>query len=150
MHFTQRDQENLLATAAEHTQSDGWAPDARAFGAMRDDGSMAAVAVFQNFAGHDADLHFCMIDGARMGAEVVAAIVTMAFHPRALNRERLWVQIAADNKPAQVAALKVGFEFEYRKRAGFRGLKDAIVLSMRHSGPSQAAAKHTENHKSEV
>jgi RimJ/RimL family protein N-acetyltransferase len=151
MHFTQSNQAEMLAAASAATESLGWSKDARAFGAIRDDGALVAVAVFENFTGKTADLHFAMLNGSKMGAETVSAIVQIAFHPRALDLDRLWTVTSEDNRAAQVAALKVGFQFEYRKRAGLWHGKDAIVFSMGRAGAPLAAAKHQEQtEKSEV
>ncbi|MDO8983013.1 GNAT family N-acetyltransferase [Cypionkella sp.] len=143
MHFTRKDQDKLKQIALAPTGSTGWRDDAVAFGASREqDGVPVAVAVFQAFTGREAEFHIAMLDGARMQPAIVASMLTMSFSPRGLNLDRLWCQIAVDNPTAQVAAIKVGFQIEYRKRGGIAGGKDAIVFSMARTGTGQAAAKH--------
>jgi len=146
MHFSRKNQDKLLEQAKPLTGSAGWATDAVAFGAFRENETEpAALAVFQAFNGAQAELHFALTSTGRMTREIIGAICTLAFHPRALNLDRLWTNIADDNIPAQAAAMKVGFKFEYRKRGGFADGKDAIVFSMARTGTHQAAAKHHDN-----
>lgn len=143
MHFTRKNQDQLKQIALAPTGSTGWRDDAVAFAAARSaDAEPIAVAVFQAFTGREAEFHITMLDGARMQPAIVAAMITMSFNPRGLGLDRLWCQIANDNPTAQVAAIKVGFQFEYRKRGGIAGGKDAIVFSMVRAGTDQAAAKH--------
>ena len=146
MHFSRRDQSTLLALALGPTGSIGWRDDAIAFAAFKDaESEPVAVAVFQAFTGNEAEIHFATISGGRVTAEIVAALGTLAFHPRAMNLGRVWAVIAEDNAPAQVAAIKTGFRFEFCKRGGFAGGKDAIVFSMMRAGTHQAAAKRHDN-----
>lgn len=143
MHFTRRNQDHLKQIALAPTGSTGWRDDAIAFGASREpDAEPIGVAVFQAFTGHEAEFHIAMLNGARMQPAIVAAMITMSFSKRGLGLDRLWCQIAEDNPTAQVAAIKVGFQIEYRKRGGIAGGKDAIVFSMVRAGTDQAAAKH--------
>ena len=132
MHFSQKDQERMLNIAATLTGSTGWRRDARAFGAYADPEhtDLRAIAVFQNFVGEEAEFHFAMMPRHRLGLEVVRTLTRLAAHPRALNLSKVWAHIADSNIEAQVAALKCGFAFEYRKRAGFITGEDAIVLSV--------------------
>lgn len=148
MHFTRRNQDGLKSMALEPTGSTSWMQDAIAFGACHESqGEIVAVAVFQNFRGNEADFHFAMIGGKRIGAETVKAMLTLAFSPRMFDLSRLWGHIAASNATAQVAAIKAGASFEYRIRAGTEGDDDVIVMSMLRAGPQRPLpAKTTETH----
>ena len=152
MHFTRQNQDALLQAAIAPTRSIGWKQDAIAYAALDgSDGPLKIIAVFQDFVGQEAEMHIAVISGARPTPEFVKAMMTLAFHPRALNLSRVWTQTHVDDGPAQVAALKVGFKFEYRKRGGFSDGKDAIVLSMMRAGPHQASAGQTQtDHVAEV
>lgn len=143
MLFTRENQPHLMQLALAPTGSIGWRDDAVAFGVLRaPDAEPMAVAVFQAFSGREAEFHIAMLDGARMQPAIVSAMVAMSFSKKIFALDRLWCQIAVDNPTAQVAAIKVGFQIEYRKRGGFAGGKDAIVFSMDRAGTIQATAKH--------
>lgn len=136
MHFTKRDQARLKELALAPTGSAGWMQDAIAFGASRAaGGDIVAVAIFQNFRHREADFHFAMLGNARIGAETVKAMLTLAFSPRMFDLNRLWGHIAASNTIAQVAAIKAGGSFEYRIRGGSEERDDIIVVSMLRAGP---------------
>ncbi len=138
MHFTRRDQDQLKKLALDPTGSTGWMQDAIAFGASREQGGkVMAVAIFQNFRRGEADFHFAMLDGTRIGSETVKAMLTLAFSPRMFALNRIWGHIAASNATAQVAAIKAGASFEYRIRGGTEGEDDVIVVSMLRAGPRQ-------------
>ena len=139
MHFSRKDQHQLLASALELTGSSGWRSDAVAFSAVQDD-AVIAIGVFQAFAGGDAEFHFAMVGHRRMRKSIVEGFMLLAFgEANFVNRvfpergdpvSRLWAQIDAGNVVAQAAALKAGFAFEYRKRAGISSGNDAILFSM--------------------
>lgn len=127
---TETGQSELLQALLAPTGSAGWAADATAFGIKRDSGRITAAAVFQHFAGGEAEMHFAILDGAPMTAKHIKALELAAFHPRALALKKVWVPIAESNRSALRAAITAGFAFEHRKRAGSSGMEDAIVLSM--------------------
>jgi RimJ/RimL family protein N-acetyltransferase len=104
--------------------------------------------VFQAFEGGAAEMHFGMMKGHTMGPELVQGIFMLAFHPRAFGLRTLFAPIHETNIPAQVAALKVGFKFEYRKPAITPGAEDAIVFSMRRwEASGETAAYETQSAK---
>lgn len=150
LHFTKANQSGLLNIAAEATASHGWRKDALALGAY-DQGNpddLRAVVVFQNIDAHGAEMHFAILGNHRVGPELIRSIAVVATHPNGMNLPSIWVHIADDNIPAQVAALKCGFQFEYRKRSSAVGWKDAIVLSVRRVetlGEEAAPAKPVDN-----
>lgn len=123
-------QADLLSSLLEPTGSSGWARDATAFGIRREAGQITGAAVFQHFAGREAEMHFAILDGTPMTANHIKALELAAFHPRALALEKVWIPIAESNRSALRAAITAGFAFEHRKRAGSDGAEDAIVMSM--------------------
>lgn len=138
MHFTRKDQPALLQAALSATLSTGFKPDAIAIGASVDPGApICAVGVFQGFEADAAEFHFGLIGGGRITLQVVQAFASIAFHHKALNLSRLWAKIEAGNAPAQVAALKAGFSFDARVRAGMANGKDAILMNMTRPQPGQ-------------
>jgi hypothetical protein len=142
--FQRSDQDYILAKAAQATGSTGWARDAHGFLAVdrsRQEPREVAVGVFQRFVGGEAEFHFAMLDG-RFRRDVLDTFMWLAFHDRGAGLDKVWAIIPARNRLAQAAAVRAGFEFEYRKRAGMAGGEDAIVLSM--SNPARAAARLSE------
>lgn len=138
--LTKANQEQLLTDALRLTQSDGWKADAVAFSARRHGAAEpCAIAVFQDFAGGEAEMHYATT-APHMTRDVIEAFKTLAFHPRFLGLKKLWIPVAASNKAAQRAALGAGFDFEFRKRGGAAGGEDAILLSMTPPAAGQAAA----------
>lgn len=139
--ISQQDQSNLLQLAAAATETSGWKADAVAFSLsdFREDAEIKAIAVFEDFtASREATFSFAMMrPGLGVVRGVVDDVLKLAFHHRALNLDRVWIQTAADNIPALTALVKLGAAFEYRKRGGIRRkvagadiVKDAIVFSM--------------------
>lgn len=145
--FYRSNQAELLEMAKVATKSQGWRADAIAFG-MRfaPDEPPAAVVVFQAFEAGAAEMHFGMMKGHTMGPELVEGIFMIAFHPRMFALRTLFAPILESNIPAQVAALKVGFRFEYRKPAITPGAEDAIMFSMRRwEASGETAAYETQS-----
>lgn len=142
MHFTRKDQEHLKRAALAATKSTGFKSDAIAFGASPAPGEpVIAVGVFQSFEENTAEFHFGMIGEGRITKSLVEAFTTIAFHHAALGLDRIWTKIEAGNVQAQVAALKVGFAFEARLRAGIADGRDAILLSITRDLAGGAAAR---------
>lgn len=128
--ITKANQNDLLEAALTLTGSKGWFADAVAFAAKPSpDAEPVAIAVFQNFAGGGADVHFATI-GTRLHKNLLEAFLTLAFAPRMLGIKRLFSHVAASNIPGQRASLGVGFQFEYRKRGSAAGGEDAIVFML--------------------
>lgn len=130
--FYKTNQLELLEAAKVATKSTGWRNDAVAWG-MRygDDQPPVAVIVFQAFEGVAAEMHFGMMNGHQMGPELVEAAFLLAFHPRSFGLKTLYAPVSIKNVPAQVAALKVGFQVDYRKPSIVPGGDDVIVFSLR-------------------
>lgn len=133
--FVTVDQKKHLEAAKRLTGSTGFLEDAKAVAIYRDghEGdvkNLAAVAVFEAFRGHRAELHFGAEDGHPLSMEWIVAMVQIAFHPRTFNLERLIARVPDWNVGAQVILLKLGFEFEYRDRGSTAGGDDGIVFSL--------------------
>ncbi|MCA0421940.1 MAG: GNAT family N-acetyltransferase [Proteobacteria bacterium] len=138
MHFTRKNQPALLEAALAATSSTGFKEDAVAIGASIEPGSpICAVGVFQAFEADAAEFHFGLIGEGRITPQILQAFASLAFHHKALNLGRVWARIEASNAPAQVAALKTGFSFDARVRAGMANGKDAILMSMTRPQPGQ-------------
>lgn len=128
-------QKDHLQAALSLTGSNGFMEDARAVAAYApgdegEAGHMKAVAVFECFRGRRAELHIGCAPGHQLTLEFIQALVLMAFHPKTFNLERLMVRIPHWNVTALCAALKVGFQFEYRDRYSVMGGEDGIVMSL--------------------
>ena len=138
--LSRQDQENLLHLAAVATNTLGWKTDAVAFAvSLEGEEEIKAIGVFEDFtAAREATFSFALMrPGFGMTRGLIDALLKLAFHPRALNLDRLWMQAAADNVASQVAMIKLGAGFEYRKRGAIRGnasgadiARDAIVFSL--------------------
>lgn len=122
----------LFETAMAATASTGWAKDALPVGFIDPVAQeIAAVVVFQNRSGEHADLHIAAVNGHRLDAESLAVIVKLAFDPAHLNLDVLWAPIPVRNTKAQISALKMGFEFEARRRGYAADGSDAILMALR-------------------
>lgn len=133
--FVTVNQKEHLQTALRLTGSAGFMEDARAVAAYApgeegEAGSMIAVAVFECFRNGRAEMHIGTAPGRSLSLEIVQALVLMAFHPKTFNLERLMARIPHWNVTSQCAALKVGFQFEYRDRYSVVGEEDGIVMSL--------------------
>lgn len=130
MIITQENQDMLLDAAARETSSTGWAKDAVAVGFV-DARGLIGVAVFQNMAGYHADMHIAAMPGRRLTHSVITVLIRLAFHPDHMNLDVLWMPIPAGNRRAQIAALKIGCDFEARRRGYSADGSDAILMALR-------------------
>lgn len=146
MNFTRRDQASMLQLALGLTHSLAWRSDALAIGGYNAAGDLAVIAVFQEFYGTEAEMHLATVNGHLINRTTMAAFSQIGFSPSCLNLTRVWVSIAADNPRAQASAIRAGFEFEYRKRSGFLGHKDAIVLSIHRPTPDAVRSADANEH----
>lgn len=130
---TNRQKEHLEAALAL-TGSQGFMQDARAVAAYRkkEDGTdaLAGVAVFECFRAGRAEVHFGMKPGQMLTNDILTAVITIAFHPKAFNLERMVARIPHWNVNALCNVLKIGFQFEYRDRFSVVGGEDGVVLSL--------------------
>lgn len=153
LYFSLAHRDAMLEAAKPLTFSSGWKPDAVTLAAFATAEDAAAgerpicVGVFQGRDAHAAEFHCGMADGAHMTREIIRAMAAYAFSPNGLGLEILFISVAEGNTRAQIADLKVGFEFEHRKRYGAGPGEDAIVFSMRRENVARflpAAARPTD------
>lgn len=104
-------------------------PETIALGVVDDAGQIRCVWAFNAFYSHYASVHIAS-DGSRswLTRPVLRAIFGYAFEH--LGLQRLNAIIPAARVPAQILALKLGFEFEGRTRCGADDGSDGIVLGM--------------------
>lgn len=145
--ISRSNQKALLDFVARETETYGWKADAVAWSVAPKTaegvGPVMAAGVFENFSGpgRAADFSFAMIPGYRMNRGIIEAFLNLAFNPRALNLDRLWMQAAADNLISQRALLAIGAQFQFRKQAGAGNGSDAIVFLMTRPGAAAPPAK---------
>ncbi|WP_339816543.1 hypothetical protein [uncultured Paracoccus sp.] len=130
MIVTTENQDMLLEAAARKTASTGWAKDAQAVGFV-DDRGLIGVAVYQNITEAHADFHLAAMPGRRLTAAVFQILLKLAFHSDHMALDVLWLPIPEKNVKAQVAALKIGCQFEARRRGYSADGTDAILMSLR-------------------
>lgn len=108
-----------------------WPKDTKAYG-IRDDANadeIRAVFLFNQFTTHDCAMHIAS-DHTRRWA-TPRTLTAMSSLPFILWKlPRVTVEISVNNIKAQLTCLKVGFQFEGRKRGGMDDGSDAIVMSM--------------------
>lgn len=132
--FTRADQKKHLDLALTLTHSAGWRDDAYSFAAYDHTGGaeeLLAIVVFQNIDTTGADIHFA---GARPGwasRRLLRGLFLFAFAPRLAGHDMLRAPIPEANRDAMVLALRSGFQFDGRLRAGAADGSDAILMSMR-------------------
>lgn len=143
----------MLEEAKDLTDSTGWKEDAVTLAAFATADDAAAgkrpvcVGVFQGRDSRTAEFHCGMSGGRAMSREIIRAMAAYAFSENGLGLEILFAPISEHNTNAQISALKVGFEFDYRKRYGAGIGVDAIVFSMRRENVARflpAAARPTD------
>lgn len=130
MIVTTENQDMLLEAAARETASTGWAKDAQAVGFV-DDRGLIGVAVYQNITEAHADFHIAAMPGRRLNGEIFRILLKLAFHSDHMGLDVLWFPIPETNVKAQVAALKMGCQFEARRRGYSADGTDAILMSLR-------------------
>ena len=130
MIVTTENQDMLLEAAARETASTGWAKDAQAVGFV-DDRGLIGVAVFQNITEAHADFHIATMPGRRLTAPAIQILLKLAFHPDHMGLDVLWMPIPEGNRKAQIAALKLGCQFEARRRGYSADGSDAILMALR-------------------
>lgn len=151
--FSLSHRDAMLESAKDLTASTGWKADAvtlAAFSTAEDAASgesPVCVGVFQGRDASTAEFHCGMAPGHLMSREIIRAMAVYAFSEAGLGLEILFTSVAESNKRAQIVDLKVGFEFEHRKRYGAGPGEDAIVFSMRRENIARflpAAARPTD------
>ncbi|MGN7869544.1 hypothetical protein [Paracoccus sp. 22332] len=130
MIVTTENQDMLLEAAARETASTGWAKDAQAVGFV-DDRGLIGVAVFQHITEFHSDFHIAAMPGRILSADAIKILIKLAFHPDHMGLDALWMPIAEGNRKAQIAALKLGCQFESRRRGYSADGTDAILMALR-------------------
>lgn len=134
LHFVTSGQRELLETALDLTESDGFMADARAIAAYLPregkDSELLGVAVFESFRGRRAEMHLGYTEGRNLTREMIQTLTLIAFHPRHFNLDTLLARVPVKNVNAICTLLKIGFEIEYRDRGSVAGNGDGIVLSL--------------------
>jgi hypothetical protein len=141
--ISQKNQKNLLTRVSVETGTLGWKSDAVAFSVARSTApeDLLAIGVFENFAGKEADFSFAMLTGHRMNVGIIRAYVNVAFHPRALDLDRLWMMATDENLISQRSMLAIGATFQFRKRGSAANGSDAIVMLMTRPTAFEPAAR---------
>lgn len=133
MRLTDKHPEQLLAWAARKLGTNGWSDDAMPFGVVEDRPGLRplvrAVIVINCRFGASCRMHIAT-DGSRRWATRDVLIRLSAFIHLGLGARRVETIIAARNLPAQIAALKVGFQVEGRTRCSADDGTDGIVLAI--------------------
>lgn len=128
-------QDEHLARALELTNTEGWMQDAVVISAYstKDDGAVGdllGVAVFENFRGGRAEMHFGYAPGHRLTLEMIQAITLIAFSPSYFNLDTVLTCTPENQVSAICSLLKIGFAFEHRCRGVITGDRDGIMLSL--------------------
>lgn len=130
MIVTTENQDLLLEAAARVLDVPGFPRDATALG-FADEQGMIAVAVFHNISADHADVQLARTPGRRLTGAVFKIIGKVAFDPAHLGVSALWLPVADRDAKAQIAALKIGFRFEARRRGYSATGDDVILMSLR-------------------
>lgn len=127
MILTTDHQATLLDWAADRIMPGlNWEPGTKAIGVL--EGGIRAVAAFNMFYDGSCSAHIAT-DGSRAWANRGVLRAWFEYPFQQCNLSRMTAPIAADNIAAQILALKMGFSFDGRQRAGFLG-KDVVLLGM--------------------
>lgn len=131
MRVTMNPQDELIAWAEPFMgiPAGSMPPETVALGIVDDTGKIRCVWAFNAFYSHYASVHIAS-DGTKawLTRTTVRCVFGYAFEH--LGLERLTAIIPAARVPAQILALKLGFEFEGRTRCGADDGSDGIVLGM--------------------
>ena len=129
---SERPQYVLLQWAADRLNlpSGRWVQDSRAVGVL-DGVNIRAVLVLNQFTGEGCEASF-VTDGSKSWAtrDTVSAFIEYPFTQWGVRR--VLARIAAHERDTQIQALRIGFQFEARYRAGMPDGSDAILFSMLH------------------
>lgn len=147
--FVTEKQSKHLKAALELTGSLGFMEDARAVAMYRtgkegDEEEITAIAVYESFRGNRAEMHLGTAPGHRLTLEMLQGLVTLCFHPRWFNLDRVLARVPTENRNMIATLVKMGCEIEYRDRASVAGGGDAIVLSLDREEVLASAAPQTE------
>ncbi|UFM64246.1 hypothetical protein LOS78_01865 [Paracoccus sp. MA] len=134
--FVTTSQKQILATAMALTQSPGFMEDARAIAAYQSgfEGNpdyLKAVLVFEAFRpNHSAEFHFGMAFNRPVSLEIIQMGITVAFHPKLFNLDRVITKTPVENVRAICGLLKIGFQIQHRENGALADGGDVIVSSL--------------------
>ncbi len=134
--FVTMNQREALEIAKTLTNSPGFMEDARAIAAYQNgfEGNpeyLKGVLVFEGFRpNRSAEIHFGMAFGKAITLEIIQMGVTVAFHPKLFNLDRVLAKVPVGNVFAICTLLKLGFQIEYRERQALADGGDAITLAL--------------------
>jgi RimJ/RimL family protein N-acetyltransferase len=133
MRLTVADQEKMLTWAAKMLGTTGWSADSTAFGIVEPrEGQrplLRGVVIANAFFNKSCRIHIAS-DGSRKWATRDVLTRLSAFLHLQHGVNRIATVIATKNLPAQIAALKIGFQIEGRERSGADDGTDGIRFSM--------------------
>ena len=103
--------------------------NSHAVGVLDEQRTIRAVMVLNKFSGEGCEASF-VSDGSKtwLTATVVAKLISIPFEQ--FRMRRVVAHVGADAIDTQIAALRIGFMFEARLRAGMPNGDDAILFSM--------------------
>jgi hypothetical protein len=132
--LTTGDQDAHLRIARGLTRSKDFMPDAEAIaGYTLEEGAteprLRTICVLENKTVNSAWMHFAGVDEKWPVREIMSLFFRYVFLAR--NFQTILAPIPETNTAAQIVALKTGFRFEARMRAGTAHGSDAILLSLK-------------------
>ncbi|SEN87115.1 hypothetical protein SAMN04489859_102014 [Paracoccus alcaliphilus] len=134
--FTTTRQKDTLAKAMDLTNSPGFMEDACAIAAYQDGFEnnpdyLKGIIVFEAFRpNQSAEFHFGMAFGKMLSVDIIQMGVTVAFHPKLFNLDRLVTKTPVENVRAICALLKIGFQIQHRERGALANGGDVIVSTL--------------------
>lgn len=127
---TQHPQYVMLQWAADKLKlpQGMWVKDSVAVGVV-DGKAIRAVMVLNLWTGEGCEASF-VSDGSKTWAtpKVVSRLLTIPFQNYQMRR--VMARVSASHVDTQISALRIGFQFEGRLRAGMPNGDDAILFSM--------------------
>lgn len=131
--FMTTNQKDILETAKLLTNSPGFMEDACAVAAYRNgfEGNpdyLKGIVVFEAFRpNHSAEFHFGMAYGQPVTIDIIQMGITVAFHPKLFNLDRVITKTPVENVKAICGLLKIGFQIQHRECAALVNGGDVIV-----------------------
>lgn len=134
--FVTTSQKDILETAKILTESPGFMEDARAIAAYQNgfEGNpdyLKGIVVFEAFRpNRSAEFHFGMAFGRPVSLDIIQMGITVAFHPRLFNLDRVITKTPVTNVKAICGLLKIGFQIQHREIGALADGGDVIVSTL--------------------
>ncbi|WP_299671660.1 hypothetical protein [uncultured Roseobacter sp.] len=129
--FSRQDQAELLAEARDRTDTEGFMKDAWALGVyLTETEELCAIAVFQNITTAGAEVHFAGVQSGWNNSRVMRSLYRYAFDPKMMAYPMLTAIIPEHRTDVQIFALKNGFRFDGRRRAGAKNGFEVVIMTM--------------------